>query len=178
VALLSYHSADLIAELKQRMAAHAERLEFERALKLRDQIRALEATLEKQIVERDVEYDQDVVYFGERHAMIARMDAGAMGAASMYDLDITISHAQSCRNFLLAHYSNGACLPAELIVNELDDAPAIAAALSQRCGRRVKITLPRRGAKRDLLRLCEQNYRYRIKEASNTHGPANHRPQL
>jgi excinuclease ABC subunit C len=170
VALLSYHSDDLIAELKERMLAHADRLEFEKAQKLRDQIRALEATLEKQIVDRDVDHDQDVVVFGTSKVMVAHVEAGAVREAGLFDLDASTDYAQACRSFLITHYgtreSRGggpedSCIPAELIVNQLDDVPMVTQSLAQACGRRIKITLPKRGAKRDLLKLCEQNYRYR-----------------
>ena len=170
VALLSFHSDALIAELKRRMHAHADKLEYEKAQKLRDQIRALEATLEKQVVERDVQHDQDVVYFGPTRVMVARVESGAIREASLFDLDTSVDYGQACRDFLIAHYchssrSSDDRTPDELIVNQLDDAGTVMDALAQACGRRVQITLPKRGTKRALLKLCEQNYRYRTGEA-------------
>jgi excinuclease ABC subunit C len=166
VALLTCHAGDIVTELKRQMAAHAERLEFEKAQKLRDQIRALEASLEKQIVDRDVAHDQDAVFFGDGKVMVARIEAGAIRDASLFDLEMPEGGDAELarRNFLVDFY----CRPAqriqagkELIINHLDDPQAAVAALADACGQRVRITLPKRGAKRDLLKLCEQNYQYR-----------------
>ncbi len=158
--LLSYHSEDLIVELKGRMTKHAEALEFEKAIKLRDQIQALQATLEKQIVDRDVHYDQDIVYFGADKVLVARVVEGAISGASLFDLDTQTSPEEVRRNFLVAYYcqvEESADRRRELIVNQLDDPQAVAAALAESCGRRIKITCPRRGTKFALLKMCGQN---------------------
>jgi excinuclease ABC subunit C len=158
--LLSYHSEDLIAELKKRMAAHAEALEFEKAIKLREQIKALEATLEKQIVDRDVHHDQDIAYFSASRVLVARVVGGAISGANLFDLQTQTNPEEVRRNFLVAYYcqvDDASDQWRELIVNQLDDPQAVSTALMESCGRRIKITVPRRGTKLALLKLCEQN---------------------
>lgn len=54
---------NLVADMRAEMTVCAERLEFERAQRIEEQMLVLEATLQPQIVERDVDYDQDAVYF-------------------------------------------------------------------------------------------------------------------
>jgi excinuclease ABC subunit C len=159
-ALLSYHTEELIPELKRRMAEHAEKLEFKKALKLRDQIKALQATLEKQIVDRDVPYGQDIVYFGTDQALVARVEVGAICGARLFNLALQSDPEEVRRNFLLAYYCHAESAPderRELIVNQLDAPQAIATALAESCGRHIKVTIPRRGTKLALLKLCEQN---------------------
>ena len=51
---------ELLAELRQRMAAKAEAMEFESAAKIRDQIQAVEKTLEKQRMVSHWGADQDI----------------------------------------------------------------------------------------------------------------------
>ena len=51
---------ELIRELKQRMQARSEALEFEAAARIRDQIQAVEKTLEKQRMVAHWGIDQDV----------------------------------------------------------------------------------------------------------------------
>jgi excinuclease ABC subunit C len=164
-ALLSYqHADDLIRELQRRMSEHSERLEFEKALKLRDQIQALRKTLERQVVERDVAHDQDVVFFGAGSAMLAHVVSGMMQDGRLYPLDTSVEHAQACLNFLQTYYRQSqprSERALELIVNHLPDPQGAAQALQQACGQRIKITIPKRGAKHALLHLCEQNYDYR-----------------
>jgi excinuclease ABC subunit C len=162
--LLSYHSKDLIAELRKRMVEHAERLEFEKAIKVRDQILVLQATLEKQVVERDIAHDQDVVYFDTSTVMVAHVTGGAISGASLYPLDTSVAEEQARQDFLMSYCCQpmygthrGTREQRELIVNRLDDPTATAAKLAETSGQRIKITVPKRGAKRDLLKLCEQN---------------------
>jgi excinuclease ABC subunit C len=167
-ALLACRSADVIPALKRQMLEHAARLEFEKAQKLKVQIHALEVTLKKQVVDRDVRHDQDVVYFGERAVMLARVERGILRDAGLFDLDLSAGYEQACRAFLLSFYAArggevGNAIDRELIVNQLADAKAVAAELSRELKCRIRITFPRRGPKHDLLRLCEQNYNYRTR---------------
>jgi excinuclease ABC subunit C len=164
VAFLEHKNGDVIAAMRRRMQEYAERLEFERAQWLRDRIEALERTLVKQNVERDVACNQDVIYFGERHALVTEVRHGAVQRLHLCPLEQGQAYARMCQQFLIAHYDgqrNGKT-PDELIVNRLDNLAAVERRLVGRCGRAIRIKLPRSRPERELLKFCERNYAYRV----------------
>jgi excinuclease ABC subunit C len=159
VEYLSHPHDDLIERMKHHMRACAERLEFERARRTRDQIRALESALQRQIVERTVDYDQDVIYCGNRGLLVAHVRRGIVQGMSLVEPGRDDADAKSCAQFLLSHYARSS--PSELIVNHLDDPQAVAQALTVANGTPIQVTVPHSGVKYELLKLCERNYEYR-----------------
>jgi excinuclease ABC subunit C len=159
VEYLSHPHKDLIERMKRHMRACAGRLEFERAGRTRDQVRALESALQRQIVERAVDHDQDVVYFGARGILVAHVKRGVVQGMSMFELKGTDAGIQSRTHFVLERYATQS--PGELIVNHLEDPQAVAQALTSANGTPIQITVPHSGVKYELLKLCERNYEYR-----------------
>lgn len=160
LAFLARPNADLVADMRAEMAACAERLEFERAQRIKEQMLALEATLQPQIVERDVDYDQDVVYFGPaeaRRALVATLRKGALLAVALCPLDATVVYPQACRDFLLARYARSG--PEEVLCNAPEDVLAALESL----GDKRQVRVPIVGIEQKLLELCSLNYEYRVK---------------
>jgi len=58
--LLEGRNLEVLKQLRERMHGHAERLEFEEAARLRDRVRAIEKTVERQTVLHHWGIDQDV----------------------------------------------------------------------------------------------------------------------
>ena len=65
ISLLSGRESEVVAMIRQRMLAASEAMRFEEAARLRDQVRAIEQTVEKQKVSDADGGDQDV--FGLHH---------------------------------------------------------------------------------------------------------------
>lgn len=162
VAFLSYRPEERINEMRRQMMECAEVLEFEKAQKIKEQIRSLEYTLEKQIVERDVEYDQDVIYFGAEKVLVTEIMSGMIRNLQIFPLELERGYEVACEEFLISRY--GAAGPDELIINRLTEPERMEKTLSLTNGRKVKVTVPKKGLKADLIRLCERNYRYRVEE--------------
>ncbi len=171
VVFLSQSQADLIQKMKDQMLDYAEKLEFEKAQWMRAQIEMLENALEPQVVERDVHYNQDVIYFGDGHALVMPVDHGAVQKPDLYSLEpddresmcpsgADIRVADNVAHWLLAHYAGDS--PEELIINQLGDPQSVERALSIANGSPVKITIPEDGDGLELLKLCEMNYNYQI----------------
>jgi excinuclease ABC subunit C len=158
-AFLSRPQPALVNTMRQEMLAHAERLEFECAQRLKERIEALEQALSPQVVERQVDHDEDVIYFGSDEALVATVRRGVLQGLSLCTLQPGNGRQPPGAGFLLSRYAAHA--PEEIIVNHLPDREAVEQALRQATGRRVRITIPRRGAKAALLALCAQNYDYR-----------------
>ena len=142
------------------MWRYAEQLEFERAQKLRDLIHMLAATLERQIVERDEDHDQDVLCVGDAHVLVMRLERGMLRHLQLLPCDGHNGAADPCASFLLKHYARQC--PPELILNRLDRPDEIARHLTASSRHPVTITLPHKGIKADLLKLCEKNHIYRV----------------
>ncbi len=146
----------LIEEMKRRMQEYADRLQFEVAGRMRDQVAALESTLEKQSVERYAPYDQDVLYFGERHVLVMELKRGAVLGLRMIELEAG-PQPEACEAFLQAHYPThkAQSLP-RLTAGQLDTA-----ALERARARGLEIAAPQDQLELDRMELCALNYAYR-----------------
>lgn len=162
-ALLTNRPEDLIAAMRTKMEYYAERLEFEKAGSMHRHIRILERMPEKQIVDRESALVQDVLYFGEDRVMLAKVQEGMLRDVQLLELDPGGGEA-ACDRFLIGRYRSER--PDELIVNKLGDPNRVRMALRVRGAKPIKITLPKRGLKYDLLQLCKDNYEYRVKQVS------------
>ena len=134
----------VMGDLRREMAAQAARLEFERAKWTRDVLTALDGALAKQVVERQIGRNQDVLWFGEDRALILKVERGKLVA-----LESQALAGRTPEEFLLSHY-------AQPVVDELVVPRGVSAQLDG-----VRIKHPSRGADAQLLRLCELNYRFR-----------------
>ncbi len=152
--------------LEQQMRAAADRLEFERAARLRDQLASLRQVMEAQRVISARGEDQDA--FGAAHQgreaqmqlLIVRggrligREAFAFEGVAATDIPGLLA------GLLKQYYLRRKDLPREILVSELpEDAGLIAEWLSGRAGRRVEIRLPQRGRKAHLLEMALANAR-------------------
>jgi excinuclease ABC subunit C len=155
-AFLNDQHSDVIQQMKTAMWAWAEKMEFERAQLIRDQVAVLESVLVNQIVEREVDYDQDVIYFGKSQVLVAEIKRGILRGMALYNLAAEdSSNFDACEHFLLERYTHAS--PAELITNR--------AGLEKLDGLGLKITLPEQGIEKALLDLCQLNYEYYISQS-------------
>jgi excinuclease ABC subunit C len=151
---LSRPQGEVLARMRLGMFECADRLEFERAAHIKAQLCALEETLRHQIVEREADYDQGVVYFGERGTLAMRVRRGAvlgMELLPVADADPTDVLVPWC----------GDELPDELIVNALSEPDRLSEAFLRAYGHPVRLRVAPGGIGHELLALCEKNYAYR-----------------
>ncbi|MBP1995599.1 GIY-YIG nuclease family protein [Paenibacillus eucommiae] len=161
--LLSNRGEKLIEAMVAKMEAYAERLEFEKADNILQHIRNLEKVPDKQIVDREAVIDQDVLYFGEGRVMVAKVREGMLLDFQMIELEQEHEHGElACDRFLVSRYVHER--PDELILNKIADSRKVNALLRLRGSKPLKITQPKRGLKYELLKLCQNNYEYRISQ--------------
>lgn len=151
---------DVLSEMKREMGVHADNLEFERAQRLKELIDLLEGALEKQVIERDIPYDQHVLYFGDHHVLVTAISHGTVSGMTLFDLEPASDHDEACQRFVLSRYATSC--PQELIVNKIGDSSRLAEMLSAANGHDIRFTPPDSGVARELLRLCQINYEYRV----------------
>ncbi|MCX6693233.1 MAG: excinuclease ABC subunit UvrC [Methanomicrobiales archaeon] len=154
--VLRGRSHDLVKSLKEEMTQCADEEEFEAAIAIRDQIKALEGLSRRQDVARQVERDEDVLTWRLTD------DRVFLILFHVYQGRLTAKHAYMfeggedvIEEFLVRFYSEH-IPPHELILLASPD-PAITAFLSTRRGGAVSVTVPQRGAKVRLLALAEKN---------------------
>ncbi|NBD26499.1 GIY-YIG nuclease family protein [Paenibacillus sp. T1] len=152
----------LIARMYRQMGEYAEQLKFEKAQNMLSHIRNLEKTPEAQIVDRETNVNQEVLYFGGDGVMIAKVQQGMLRDFQLHELERGFAET-ACDRFLIQRY-RAVTKPDELIVNRVADPGAVRRALRRPGEGQVpalRITQPKRGLKRALLELCRENYEYR-----------------
>ncbi|MFD0694423.1 GIY-YIG nuclease family protein [Paenibacillus sp. GCM10027628] len=158
-AMLANEGRALIEAMTAKMEAYAENLQFEKAQNMLLHIRNLEQVPEKQIVDREDMINQDVIYFGDRGVIVAKVQEGMLREFQLFEMDTAIQGTE-CDRFLLSLYTEQ--WPDEIILNTIGDIRQVRAFMRRRGAKNLAITLPKRGVKHDLLQLCKNNYEYRM----------------
>lgn len=150
------NTGELKKQLEAEMKRFAGEMKYEQAKVRRDQIAAIEGLQERQAIDLPKGYDQDVfAYVVTPERMIVQSFNVVQGLVSGKK-EFT-AQSDDFSEFLRRYYDANA-IPEEVIIPErLDDQESLAAYLSERKGRKVAITVPQKGSKKDLLELLQQN---------------------
>ncbi len=155
---------DLVKDLRTKMQAAAASLEFEQAARLRDRLQAVERVVEKQKIISSALEDQDVVAISQSGddscAQVFFIRGGKLLGREHFVLSGTgeTERKEVLSAFLKQYYSNTPYVPRELILpEEIDESRIIEQWLHSKRGAAVKIQVPKRGKKREMLELVEKN---------------------
>ena len=162
VEFLEGREGELTERLRRRMAEAADALRFEDAARLRDQLVAVERSLEKQRVLMADDADRDVfgLYREGPDLVIAvlSMRRGKLQDARTYPFrQQEFPDEETLSSFLGLYYEQNPVPEEVLLPLEPEGASALAEVLSDRRGRKVKLLTPQRGAKADLLEVAARN---------------------
>lgn len=166
-----------IRELEQQMGDAAQEMEYERAARLRDDIAALRAALEKQAVVLPDSTDCDVIAMAEDQleaaVQIFYVRGGRIRGRRGYVVDrVTDAGTDELMETLLGQlYGDGessagdsvedepgTVVPREVLVShEPSDRSALGDWLSQRRGSNVDLRVPQRGDKKSLMETVQKN---------------------
>jgi len=173
VAFLKGRRAGLLGQLEKRMEALSGQMRYEEAAELRDRIRLLRKAWESQKVVAPELGDLDVLGFyrqgRDAAAQVFFIRNGVMVGARDYHLRAVggMTDGELLHDFVLSLYSGPVAPVREVVVSALpDDAVAISSWLHEMRGGKVRITVPARGKRRDLLRMAEKNARLRLEARS------------
>jgi excinuclease ABC subunit C len=161
--LIEGKNQELLQDLRQAMKARAERLDFEAAARIRDQIQAVEKTLEKQRMVSHWGADQDVfgIYRegGLIEIQVLLIRQGKLTDNQAYSFsDLEFSDAEVMESFLTQFYQGERFIPEEVVLPvEVEDREVREEYLSEKRGRKVTLLCPRRGDKRQLVEMALQN---------------------
>jgi excinuclease ABC subunit C len=158
---------ELLERFRFRMKEAAGKLEFERAALVRDQLRALEATLEAQRVVSTDFVDQDVIGFHRQgialDIVVIAIRRGKMAQSRVFSFtDQEFPDAEVLSSFLGLYYDLSPPPPDEVLLPfSIADAEVKADWLSELRrhprGKKVEILVPQRGPRRDLVELARKN---------------------
>jgi len=170
ILLLEGKSQELVRQLEDEMRRAAEELRFEDAVRVRDRIRAIERTQERQQVVSHWGDDKDVfgLYreggFIEVQVLFVRQ--GKLTGNQAYSFtDFEFADEEVLEAVLTQFYQGDRYIPDEILVPvELEDQDVRAEYLSERKGRRAAILRPQRGDKVRLLEMAAENARQSFRE--------------
>lgn len=164
ILFLEGKSDDVLRRLKRQMGEAAERMEYERAAQVRDQLKAIERTVERQMVSTTRKEDVDIfgmaresdqacvqVFFVRGTQMIGRDTFMLEGVRDEPDSAVLT-------NFLLQYYEGAQYVPKLVAIpSEADDRDTMEALLTEKRGSLVEVRVPERGEKRRLVELATEN---------------------
>jgi len=155
---------EIVASLRDEMKAASDRLEFERAAKLRDEIAAITQIIERQRIVSAHLKDHDFVAFaranGDACVQVFFVRNGRLIGRDYYVLSgaTDASDQEIVRAFLVQFYEQSPSIPPEVVVpSDLDNLPILEQWLQQRRGSPVMIKVPKRGDRRAVLDLAQEN---------------------
>ncbi len=162
VNVLEGRSAEVSAELSERMEAAAEGLEYEKAAVLRDQLAALASIQAQQVVSAEGEVDADVIGIatsGPETCISLMFIRGGrnLGSTHFHPRAPVNEPDEVLRAFVAQYYLEREAPPEVLTSLPVPDAELLAAALGERAGRRVGLRQARRGLKLRWVELAVRN---------------------
>lgn len=173
VLFLEGRSEVLVSNLKQRMKAAASRLEFEEAARLRDQMVALDRSLERQVVASTEAIDQDVFGLhreGDRIAIyVLHVRGGRLAGGQAQHFSSEFPDEELLASFANQYYGDEQFVPAEVLLAAGPDAlEALAELLTEARGQKVRVVVPQRGEKVELVKLAQKNAERALSERRRT----------
>ena len=162
VHLIRYGKKDILKTLNERMQEASDRLEFETAALLRDQIAAITKLTAGQKVVVDPDVEMDVVALAGTPdsvcAAVLRFREGRLTDKREFLFHDTSDIAAVREEFLPRYYLDDEQIPKIIAVDELPpDSDALQQALNEKRGSEVQLYVPQRGDKAHLVEMAHTN---------------------
>ena len=162
---LEGNHSDLLAELTDQMQNASKNTEFEKAAALRDKISAIKHFEEKQkIINADKQTDTDIIAFCASQNRIfieiffVRM--GRITGRKSYRIDDTknLDISEVLSDFIKQYYIDSEGIPNEILLQEkASDLDLISDWLSGKKGKKISISIPKKGSKKSLVDMVHKN---------------------
>ncbi len=164
IRVLSGHANAVLQDLRAEMEDAAENLDFERAALLRDRLHVVAQISARQRLVADINADQDVIAFAQEGSdavvQMFLIRNGRLVGSEYFALDGAEDETpdEIVESFLMQFYADATDIPKEVILpQDVTEARIIERWLKdKRGGRKVKLTVPQRGNKRELVQLAGQ----------------------
>ncbi len=160
---LEGRNRELIRQLKKNMAQASEQLDFEKAARIRDQIRAVELTIERQHVVSPKMEDQDVIGLAQENGrfqlVILFVRKGyLLGSRDYLFKNKGGASTEVMEAFLKQYYAKESFIPKHILISEsVEDLPPLNDWISDLAGKKVSVHHPMKGEKLRLVRMAVTN---------------------
>ncbi|WP_126378177.1 excinuclease ABC subunit UvrC [Desulfovibrio ferrophilus] len=161
---LAGRAGDVVGQLTREMQDASQQMEFERAAEFRDQIRAIEATVERQAVVLPKPVDLDVLAVAEGRGglglgLLFVRQGRLLDGRSYHFPGLGLEDApEAVSGFLTQYYWASRFIPERLLLPwALDDAETLESALAERRGGPVRLGVPRGGPEKQILDMARAN---------------------
>ncbi len=164
---LAGRQTEVVSRLKQEMETASELMEYEKAAKIRDRLRALETVIEKQTVMfKDKKVNQDIVAEAHANKLIAicmmRVREGKLISSETVCLPLMdrTSWDEAYQSFIDLYYTSveDIGVPHEVMLqHQIDDESALAEVLQAKSKHAVKVGIPQRGGKVKMIDMAKKN---------------------
>jgi excinuclease ABC subunit C len=154
----------ILRELDAKMKAAAQRLQFERAALLRDQIDAIEDVIEGQRIATTLQGEKDVIGLAQNETL-AYVEIFFIRNNKLIGRDHFImegtqgdSAGQIMTSFVKLYYTSASYIPSLILLQHpVEELAVLSQWLSQQRGRKVKLQVPQRGVKKKLVETVAEN---------------------
>ena len=170
---LNGNYALITKRLEEQMLKFSEEMEFEKAAEFRDLLFSVRKLAEKQKADDDMNVERDIVAFAtagdEAVAQVFFVRNGKMVGREHFYLTGVENESRSVimANFIKQFYSGTPYIPKELLLSEeTEEQELLESWLTARRGKRVRIVVPKKGAKERLVELAEKNASYVLQKDS------------
>lgn len=158
-----------IQDLTQKMYEFSERLEYEKAARVRDKILAIKKITQKQKVVSPNGKTQDIIALvqagGTSSFEVFRFLSGRLCDTDNYVFGEVNEAAIARAEFIVQYYMKKSDIPSTILVDgPVDARDSVEAYLGQRQGKRVRITAPQRGETLKLIEMCRKNAAERLSQ--------------
>jgi excinuclease ABC subunit C len=154
--VLKGKTKDLLKDLKADMKKASDKQDFEFALELRNQIESINWLSEKQTMDRQKKYNEDIINYVVQdenvYLILFNVYKGTLENKQQFEFDLTNEFLEE---FMVQYYSEND-VPKEIILpREIDESLILYLGLQKKS--KVKVTIPQKGEKKQLLELVKKN---------------------
>lgn len=155
-------SRQSVEYLTKQMEDCSQRLEFEEAARLRDRIAAIQKAELKQHIYSSKTIDYDVVASAKNMNLcsvaVVKYRGGKLVDKENFFIGEEYDSRQTIEDFLVEYYSNKPSMPKEIYIdNETEDIELLEKYFSQKWGKKISITVPKRGEGLTQITLAKSN---------------------
>lgn len=164
---LAGRQMEVVSQMRRDMQAASDEMEFEKAAKLRDRLRALETVIERQqVFFQNSRVSQDI--FAEVHTdkllilCLMRVREGKLISSDAVTIHLTdrTTWDEAYQSFINQYYADceDVNTPSDVILqHEVDDRELLSQLLSSKAGKVVKLLVPQKGEKLRLIEMARKN---------------------
>lgn len=152
----------LVKRLKKDMEEASLNLDFEKAAKIRDQLIAIESISETQRASivgiKDVDIVIGIKTVAKCYAVLFQVRQGKLLQRDYFSMYGALDKKEAVSEFIKQYYADSINLPYQILIEEdFEEQRALEKFLGERAGRKLEIYVPKRGSKKELLKLAKND---------------------